>query len=246
VNPTPELEKRLGALEARLDYLLPLEGRLRELDSKIAELKPKERDIWDKVQILGPYLSGLLVLAVGYWINDSVTHALEREKLDLQYAEQIRNLVQEFDKANTLPAAEANAIGLAMFGRYAIPPLVQRLNAGDVASTAAETGLRMIGANFSADACPRFAGILRDHARLYPWLTHLAMVRVMGQSHCTRQLQVLQQYSTALSHVTADPSSLAAFAARYSTPKDFDFGSVQTLQSELKGAVDILTAEATE
>jgi hypothetical protein len=243
-HDAPTVEQRIAALEARLESAFAIDARLRALDAKVSDLQPKTPGKWDKIQILGSYISGLLVLVVGYVINDSVTHALDRQKLDLEYASQIRDLILEFDKADTVTAADANAIGLAMFGKYAIPPLLQRLNAGDVASNAAEKGLQLIAVNFGADACPRYEAILTDHGRLYSWQTHRTIIRVMGRGKCTVSLFALQKYADDLSVVTPDDKSLQAFAgARYASVGGFDYESVQTLQGELKSALEILNAE---
>src|SRR4030095_12593964 len=100
----------------------------------------------DWLQTPGPYIGGLVVLLVGFWIKDSVTLALQREQLNLAYAQQMRDLVKDFDESSTPTDADRNAIGLAMFGKYAIVPLLERLESGgDVLPLAAQRGLRLVG-----------------------------------------------------------------------------------------------------
>ncbi len=234
-----DLDQRLAALEARVEQGLAIDQRLRALDDRLlaaerAQSPPSNaRQLREWMQALGPYIAPLVVLVLGVLISNNIEDALKRETLDLQYAGGMRELIAGFDKAEDQGAADANAIGLAMFGRYAIVPLVERLERGDTAPVAAERGLRMIGANHAAAACPMFLAVLEDRGRRYRWQTHRTMVRLLGQSGCVDAIDGLARFAAAADAATASEAALATFAQRFSAPRDVDQESVERLRGEL-------------
>lgn len=217
-----DVEQRVAAVEARLDKL-------------------KGSGLREWLQTLGPYLGGLVVLLVGFWIKDSVTIALQREQLDLNYVQQMRDLIKAFDEADTQSAADANAVGLAMFGKYAILPLVERLEGGgDVVPLAAQRGLRMVGTEHAEEACPKFRAVINDRARRFKWQTHKTLIKVIGQSECADARGDLQTYRAAVAQLGSDDQRLRAFAQRYSVDDGFDAESVAALTREIERALAIL------
>src|SRR4029077_1745318 len=110
-------------LEARVESVFALDVRLKALDSEIAKLKKSGFRDW--VSTLAPFATSLALLLVGYWLTDSVKAAIEREQLDLDYVKDMRDLIKDFDTSTSQQSANANAIGLAMYGRHAIIPLVE-------------------------------------------------------------------------------------------------------------------------
>lgn len=237
-----DVEQRIAAVEARVASAFALDARLEAIEGDVRKLKSSSLRDW--LQTLGPYAAGLIVLLVGFWIKDSVTLALQREQLDLEYVKHMRDLIKDFDEANTPSAANANAIGLAMYGKHAILPLVERLEGGDVAPLAAERGLRLVGSEHPALSCPKFAGVINDRARRYKWQTHKTLIKVMGQSGCVESRGELEAYRAALAKVSPDAGSLLEFAAaRYSETADFDHGSVESLLGEIDRALSILTPQ---
>jgi len=239
-NPTSEHE-RLVNLEQKVENALALDARFKALEDSVKQLKPRAATLRDWIQTLGPYLSGLIILIVGFWLKDSVSQALEREKVDLSYVTNMRDLIAGFDKASEQPSADANAIALAMYGRFAMVPLIERLEAGDVAQIAAERGLRLIGANQPDAACPRFEHLLDDAARRFTWQTHKTIIRLMGASECVGSIDVLQAYAVNLDQAGADAAGLGSFAKRFSNPGAFDAESVDRLKQETSDALAILT-----
>src|SRR5688572_29669828 len=116
---------------------MALDARLKALEDGLKQLKPRST-LRDWIQTLGPYLSGLIILIVGFWLKDSVTMAFQREQIDLSYVKDVRGLIENFDKATEQSSADTNAIALAMYGKFALVPLIERLETGDVAKIAAE------------------------------------------------------------------------------------------------------------
>jgi hypothetical protein len=234
-------DQRIGQLEARLEGAFAIDGRLKSLESEVSGLKKSSFGDW--LRALGPFASSLALLFVGYLINDSVKQALDRETLDLAYVTQMRDLIKEFDASTTQAAANANAIGLAMYGRHAIIPLIERLEGGDLANIAAEKGLLLVGSNDPGVTCPKFAAIINDRARRFPWQTHKTIIRVIGQSECVKAIPDLNVYRALLNQLGTDIAAIANFSHRYSEPAGFDGESVTGLRTEIDKALEILNAK---
>ena len=102
-----DLDERLTRLEMRVEQSLASESRLAAIEKQLAQLRPKPSGLREWLQTLGPYLGSLVALIIGFAIKDSVTLAMQREQLDLEYVKQMRDLIQDFDNATTEPAANA-------------------------------------------------------------------------------------------------------------------------------------------
>jgi len=237
------LEQRITDLESRVEAAFAIDARFKALDSEVGKLNaPPKRPLREWLGALGPFASSLALLFVGYWINDSVKSALDREQLDLDYVKDMRDVIKDFDQATTQPVADANAIGLAMYGKHAILPLIEGLDGGDVANLAAVKGLLLIGSNDPAAACPKFTAVINDTTRRYSWQSHKAILKIMGQSVCVKNIQDIDGYQNRLTHVGTDPASLAKFGQRYSDPDAFDAESVAGLRQEAVAALGLLQA----
>jgi hypothetical protein len=237
-----DVEQRIAAVEARVENAFALDARLKAIEGDLRKLKSSSLRDW--LQTLGPYVAGLIVLLVGYWIKDSVTLALQREQLDLNYVASMRDLITALDNAEDVNSANANAMALVLYGQHAIFPLVTRLErAGDILPLAAERALFIVGAEHPAASCPRFDAVINDRSRRFRWQTHSTIIRVMGQSGCVENVDALLAYRAALARVTADERSLEEFASRYSQDDDFDAGSVETMIRRIDQALEILTPQ---
>jgi hypothetical protein len=235
-----DVEQRVAAVEARLESAFALDARLKTIEGDMRKLKGGS-SVRDWLQTLGPYVGGLVVLLVGFAIKDSVTLALEREKLDLVYAQQMPALIKSLDESDSPEVADRNALALAMYGKYAISPFLERLEiGGDVLPLAAERGLRLVGFQDSAQACPTFLRVINDRTRRFTWQTHRTLIRVIGQSECADARADLETYRAALAQASKDDSRLQAFARRYVTPDGFDLESVAALTSAIDGALAII------
>jgi hypothetical protein len=238
-----DVEQRVAAVEARVESAFALDARLKNIEGELRKLKGGS-SVRDWLQTLGPYLGGLVVLFIGFWIKDSVSLALQQEQLDLNNVQQMRDLIQAFDESNTQAAADANAVGLAMYGKYAVLPLVERLESGgDVVPLAAQRGLRLVGAEYATEACSKFLGIVNDRGRRFRWQTHKTLIKVIGQSECTQARADLETYRAALAQLGSDETRLGAFAQRYSVDEGFDAESVASLTREIDRALAILSPQ---
>ena len=231
-------DQRLAVLEQKVEAWLMLDARLKSIEDSLKKMSPKS-SLRDWIQALSPFVTALVIFVIGFILKDSVAQALDREKLDLSYVTNVRELIQGFDKAQEQSAADSNAIALAMYGKFSLVPLIERLQGGDVAQLAAERGLRIVGASDPAASCAAFTRVLVDPARRYTWHTHEAAVRLMGASECVPAVPVLESYLVDL-QAADNADKLVSFASRYSNSGAFDAENVEGFTGQVADAVAIL------
>lgn len=240
-----DLDERLTRLEYRFEQALANESRLAALERQLAQFTHKST-LRDWLQTLGPYLGGIIVLIVGFWLKDSVTLALQREQLNLEYVKQMRDLILDFDAATEQAAADANAVGLAMYGRHAVAPLIERLRGGDVAKLAAARGLHLAATNDPVGVCPRITHTLVAPAGQLTWQNGKTLVRVIAAADCVESRAALERELARVLAIQQDPGELAAFASRYSNAGSVDSEATDSLAAELRGAIDRLALHRDE
>jgi hypothetical protein len=235
-----EPEERLSILETKVDSWLALDARLKAIEDSVRNINPNPKSsLKDWIQTLSPFITAIVVFGVGFVLKDSVAQALDREKMDLTYVTNVRDLIKGFDTAQEQQTADSNAVALAMYGKFALVPLIERLQGGDVAQLAAERGLRIVGAGAPAAACSAFTRILLDPARQYTWQTHKVIVRLIGVSECVPNMPVLDSYLADL-RALGNPQKIAAFAQRFSNPDAFDAENVDAFRKQVEDASAIL------
>jgi hypothetical protein len=233
-------EKRLAILEQKFESWHATDARLKAIEESIKKFNPNPKSsLRDWIQALSPFVTAIAVFIVGFVLKDSVSLALQREDLDLKYVKDVRDLIEGFDAAKEQSSADANAIALAMYGRFAIVPLIERLQGGDVAQLAAQRGLSLVGANEPAAVCAAFTRLLHDPARRYIWQTHKVIIRLIAVSECVPNAPTLEGYLTELDGL-GDPQRLAAFSQRFSNAEAFDAEGVDTLRRQTDQSLAIL------
>jgi len=232
-------DQRLSALEQKVEAWQMLDARLKSIEDSIRKMSPKS-SLREWIQTFSPLVTAIAVFAIGFIFKDSVVQALEREKLDLSYVSNVRDLIKGFDTAQEQSSADSNAVALAMYGRFSLVPLIERLQGGDVAQLAAERGLRIVGSGDPAAACSAFTRILLDPARQYTWQAHKAVVRLMGAAECVPNSAVLDAYLADLRSLS-DPARLPAFAKRFSNQGAFDAENVDAFKTQVEDSLAILT-----
>ena len=236
---------RLVALETRLEAAFALDARLKAIDGRIDRLEQAGKSGFrDWLSAWAPYVSGLLVLGLGFLLKDSVTLALSREQNALTAAKEMRDLIRDFDTRTNSAEAEADAMALALFGRHAILPLVKRLEIGDVGPEAAHKALLVIGHDHEM-ACPIFLELLRDPGRNYTWQTHKSLAGLLGRSNCTKAIPTLQAYREDVIAAQKDEARRGQVAARYSAPAAFTMASASSLGDALDENLEILRRKPT-
>src|SRR5260370_15608814 len=116
---------------ARLEESLrSLEGRIERLEKPAPAPEPKRKDNWEKVQILGSVLTPIVAGVLGYFLITTVNLSLQKQQLQLSGAKEMQGLLADLGNPDTsLEKAEASAIALAAYGRFAVVPLINELEA---------------------------------------------------------------------------------------------------------------------
>ena len=90
-----------------------IEERVRALEEQLAKLQdqpdaPKPKDNWDKLSALSTLLSGVIIAAIGIWVNDSLTTSQQRAQ-DAQ-ATATREMEAAHQRAELAQSAQAQAL----------------------------------------------------------------------------------------------------------------------------------------
>jgi hypothetical protein len=249
------LAERLSLLEEKVGKPTPsmpptpIEARLAKVEAALAQPPtPKRKDRWEKAQVLvsalSPLLTGLTLAFLAYFLTGRITNALAQRKLELDNVTQIRDLLVKMrigkGEGPTPPQAEMNAdaLALAAFGPYAVPPLIQLLETGgDVAGEAADKGLRSLLLTYPEETCEQLGRALANRSQAFSWQTHRHLLHLAGDLDCRRQIPLLRSYR-ALVLGAKDRAGLKRYQERIDAQADPD--SIEQLQQEIDRTWTIL------
>ncbi len=213
------------------------EARLAKIEADLKALKPRQKDLWEKLQVLIPLASAVLVAVVGYFLTGSVNNAIQRQQLQLSNVKEMRDLLVQITSSDQAQA-EAAAFTLAAFGRPAAPPLMAALVAGgEVRGPAAETALRAIGLNDPDAVCGPARRIVDNRTGRFSWLAHIAAMRLLGDLDCREALPSVEAYARALAD---DSSDLERFARHFSSEPPPDGDAAQQLKDQTEQTLRML------
>lgn len=206
-----------------------------------AEAKgPKDR--WDKMQALSPFITGVVLAAIGYFLTGSVDQAVQKSQLQFNYVKEMQELLAKLGDSKTTPEeANTTAVALAAFGSYSIPPLLNEVQSGQPNREAAgEYGLRAVALADPKNACPALGRILENRTAAYNWLTHRAAIRILGRANCQMARPVLVGYQSRLDGAGSSPDGFAAFRATLADAPGVTKETVDLLGSEVKQTLKLL------
>jgi len=233
VDPIARLGESLRCLESRIERL--------ERPTPLPE--PKKKDIWEKVQILGSVLTPIVAGILGYFLITTVNLSLQKQQLQLSGAKEMQGLLADLGNPDTsLEKAEASAIALAAYGRFAVVPLINELEAKTLNSqVAAQMGLHAIGVQDHDETCKQLIKTIDNRTKLYSWITHRYSLRLLGELGCQQAIPSLEAYKTSLGSGTAD--SVKAYAKFVSDGNPPTLESVNNLKTEIDRSLEILRAQ---
>ncbi len=183
------------------------ERRLTRLEQAVKDVRPKTKDVWDRLQAISPLVSGVLVAFVGYLFTGSVNNAIQRQQLQLSNAKEMRELIVQLNSGNA-DEAQSVALTLSAFGGPAVPPLITVLVSGDdERASAAEQGLRAIGLGDSSAVCDPARKILDNRSGLVSWVACLSVIRLLGDMECTGARPSVEAFAKALEAAGQTPGS---------------------------------------
>jgi hypothetical protein len=182
------------------DDVETLEARIAELEAEVGKLKRQPKHWTDVLKAVGPLISGVVVLFVGYLLTGSVNLALQEKQLQVSNVKEMREMLLSFDDTTaSLDKMKATAVTLSAFGGFAVGPLLNLLDSGSSNKVlAAKEGLRAVGIIEPEAACEKLAGVLGNRTRLFSWETHLWVIRLAGQLSCEKLAEPLAAYEELL------------------------------------------------
>ena len=167
------------------------------IEQRLAKFEKGPKDVWDKLQALSGLLSGLLVAIVGYYLIGLVNESLQEKQFQFSSAKDMQELLTRLnDPTVSLENKQSTALVLAAFGKYAIDPLVNQMQSGDVnRMVAAEAGLRAIGHSDRESLCAELTLVIDNRTRVFSWYTHRSAIRLMRETGCASAGPSLKSYS---------------------------------------------------
>jgi hypothetical protein len=233
VDPIARLGESLRCLESRID----------RLEKPAPPQEPKKKDGWEKFHILGSLLTPIVAGVLGYFLITTVNLSLQKQQLQLSGAKEMQSLLSDLGNPDTsLEKAEASAIALAAYGRIAVVPLINELEAKTVNSqVAAQIGLHAIGVQDHDDTCLQLTKTIDNRTRLYSWITHKYSLRLVGELGCQQAIPSLEAYKSLLGSGTED--SVNAYAKFVSDGNPPTLESVNNLKTEIERSLEILRAK---
>lgn len=239
-----------GEEKAHIIEKIEFENDIREKLSKSSESKqkPKQKDFWEKLQALSPIITGLAIAIVGYLLTGSVTQALKERELELSNLKEMREMILTLGKENiTDNEAQAGAMTLAVFGKYAVTPLIIQFQMERMANQiAAEKALQVLAITYSrSHVCKPLIEILENRTRLFNWDVHRRAIRLIGAIGYKEAKPTLEKYNS-LIKTSKSKEGLEVYKKMVSEDRPPNFESISLLEEELKSALQALERQQTE
>lgn len=199
------------------------------------------KDNWDKLQALAPLITGVVLAAIGYFLTGSVNQAFQKSQLQFNYVKEMQELLSKLGDSKTTPEeAQTTAVALAAFGSFAIPPMLNEIQSGELnRSDAGEYGLQAVALADPVSACPALGRVLQNRTAAYNSRTHRAAVRILGRANCQSIWPVLADYGARLSRASS-PEGLIAFQGTLAEKPDVTPETVDLLKKDLEETMKLL------
>jgi hypothetical protein len=219
-----------------------LEDRMKKVEEQLEKQKSKHKDFWERLQALSSLISGLAVVVVGYLLTGSVNQAIQERQLELSNLKEMRELMIKLGTSDIdIENAEATAVTLAVFGKYAVIPLIHQLQNGGVnRSLAAEKGLRALALTNRSDVGKAVCEILNNRTRLFTWQTHRQAIRLAGVIGCKEVEPILKVYEV-LIRKTKTEGVIESYKKIVQEDSSLNMESIALLQNELERTRELLS-----
>jgi hypothetical protein len=161
-----------------------LARRVKEMENDVKELKKGASPSWQRwIEVFSRLLLPLLLFWLAFTFKDSVQHALEYQRLEVESAGAIEKLLQTLHQEEVdIGKATAAAITLSAYGEAATMPLVAALELGSTnTETAARQGLFFLGMSHPESVSHSLATVLSMQRMQFRWQTHQAAIEIAGK-----------------------------------------------------------------
>lgn len=181
--------------------------RVAELENNFVELKQGTPASWQRwIEVLSKLLLPLLLFWLVFTFKDSVQHALEYQRLEVESAEAIEKLLQTLHKEEVeIAKSMAAALTMAAYGEAAIVPLVGALEHGSAnTETAVKQGLFILGLSHPVPVSRTLGMVLSKRKRQFRWQTHQAAIEIIGKVEHPKARDILMSYRVLLEKPAAE------------------------------------------
>lgn len=193
-----------------------LYDRVRKLESPGKE----KSDHWYSSSLFSSVLSGIILAAFGFFLTGRLDQASKERSLNIQSAKDMQEMLLKLSTGSK-DEAESGALALTVYGKYAIPPLVDNLQYAQRA-VAAEHALVAMALTNSQELCSNFSAVLETRTQRYTAAGNSAVIRILGAGDCRTAETSLRNYADLIKRADANPAGLAEFqqAVRDATPSN--------------------------
>jgi hypothetical protein len=186
----------LGARAAQLEERVEREqrgvdARLRQLEGQVSPAPAARpwyaRLPWDKIPpLLQAITTPLMVVLVGWWLTGRLDLAIKQQQADIAGVKEMREALKDLYAAEPEKSlVETAALSMAAFGGVAAGPLVEALNLGGAArSAAAERALIAAAALDKERVCDVLASVAGSTEALYAEETRNVAERLRRELRC--------------------------------------------------------------
>ncbi len=161
------------------------------------------KDKWDKISSLASLLTPLMVVFVGYFLNDSVNAAFKDRQLHLDNIKEIHELLIIIPKIpkEKYHDLKATNLAIAAFGPPAIPLLINEMNSRKgKRPDAAKLALQTFVVTDPAPVCGALIRVINNRTKVFYWDAHRMAIELIGDLDCRSKnaRQAIKQYGKLL------------------------------------------------
>ena len=196
-----------GDEESRSAAIAPAD--IASLRSRLEKLEHESKP-WYSSDLFSSVLSGVILAAFGFFLTGRLEQSAKERELGIQSAKEMQELLVKIS-SGTHDEAEAAALSLTTYGRYAIPPLIENLRYAPDRALAAEHALGALSLTDKKDVCDELGTVLENRTQRYTAASHTAVIRILSSADCGSQEAALRLYAELIAKADSDPDGLTTY-----------------------------------
>ncbi len=211
--------------------------------SEKEEEKPKNKDVWERLQVLSAFVMPLVLVGIAYFATGKAETYINETKLQITSAKEMMPALKTLLDARTDSEASSAAMVMASFGAQAILPLWSvLLNSEPIRGKAAQNGLLLL-ASFQRDTvCDRAKEFFSEHPQWYTFDIHQRVVELLSEAKCRKSLDALLKYQEKITRIAESSVPNAAKEAADTFAKSEELGrdNIKSLKKSVDKGVQVL------